>query len=204
MSDIPSHLSKWEPSRLVKIAFVAFAAACVFALFFAKVYNATVIERRKVEMAMRAERGSGAVPAFSLQDRAGQTVSLESLRGKVVFINFWATWCAPCREEMPSLAQLARGLDARDVAFVTISVDEGWEEVDTFFGNERPPFVVLRDPGQSVSKAWGTTKFPESFVVDRDGTLAYKIVGARDWSLTAARKLLEKLDVRRVAPPVGG
>ena len=197
MSDIPSRLSQWEPSRLMKTTFLAFAATCVIALFFAKVFQATVVERRKVEAAMQVVAMSGAAPSFTLADRSGRQVSLEELRGKVVFLNFWATWCGPCREEMPSLARLAGQIDGQDAVFVAVSVDEGWEAVDGFVGERPMPFTMLLDRDQSVAGAYGTRKFPESYVIGREGQLLYKVVGARDWDATAARKLLELSGARR-------
>jgi thiol-disulfide isomerase/thioredoxin len=198
VSDLPSRLSRWEPSRLVKTAFVAFAAACLAALVFAKWYGATVAARQKVEAALQVRRLSGPAPALALKERGGREVSVAGLRGKVVFVNFWATWCGPCREEMPSLEALARAFDPDDVAFLAVSVDEAWPEVEAFFGaGARPPFTLLLDPDQAVSRSWGTEKYPESFVVGRDGELLYRIVGARDWDVPAARRLLEAVGARR-------
>ena len=202
MSDLPSRLSHWEPSRLVKTAFVAFAAACLVALVFAKWYGATVAARQKVEAALQVQRLDGPAPALALKDRDGREVSLAGLRGKVVFVNFWATWCGPCREEMPSLEALARAFDPRDTAFLAVSVDEAWGPVDEFFGaGGRPPFTLLLDADQSVSRSWGTEKYPESFVIGKDGRLLYRIVGGRDWSVSAARRLLEAAGARRLAGP---
>jgi thiol-disulfide isomerase/thioredoxin len=186
----------------VKTAFVAFAVACVCALGFAKWYGATVASRRKVEEAVRAVPLSQPAPPLVLKDRDGREVSLAGLRGKVVFVNFWATWCGPCREEMPSLEALAREFDPGDTAFLAVSVDDGWTPVDAFFeGRAKPPFTLLLDPGQAVSAAWGTEKFPESWVVGRDGLLRYRIVGARDWDGAASRRLLEAAGATRVAGP---
>ncbi len=202
MSDLPSRLSAWEPSRLVKTAFVAFAAACFVALVFAKWYGATVAARQKVEAALQVQRFDGPAPALALKDRDGREVSLAGLRGKVVFVNFWATWCGPCREEMPSLEALARAFDPRETAFLAVSVDEAWSPVDEFFGaGGRPPFTLLLDSDQSVSRSWGTVKFPESFVVGKDGRLLYRIVGGRDWSVPAARRLLEAVGAARLSGP---
>jgi thiol-disulfide isomerase/thioredoxin len=203
VSDIPSRLSRWEPSRAVKVGFLLLAAASVLSLFGAKLYTAAVVWPARVEQSIRAEKRSDPAVPFSLGDLAGESLSLESLRGKVVFVNFWATWCAPCREEMPSLAALARSVDARDAVFLAISVDETLEPVREFLGPGAQPFRVLHDPGGEVARRWGTDKFPESFVIDRDGTVRYKFAGARDWAGPAAVKLLERVGARRLpAPPL--
>ena len=199
MSDIPSRLSTWEPPRWLKVAFLAFATTAVIALFAARVFDHTVGVRLKLESALQVQRLDAALPELPLVDREGKPVRLSDLRGKVVFVNLWATWCEPCRQEMPSLAELAKSLDPNDVAFVAVSVDDAWAPVDRFFAGGPVPFTLLRDEGKKASAMLGTDKFPESFVVDRDGRLRYRIVGARDWSVTAARKLIQTLDVKGVA-----
>ncbi len=105
-------------------------------------------------------------------------MDLATLRGKVVLVNFWATWCPPCLEEMPSLEKFAR---AYDVEVLAVSVDDGWEPVEKFLG-KNTPFRVALDRGAKVSQIYGTTKFPESYLVDRDGKLRLKFVGPRDWT----------------------
>lgn len=204
MSDIPSKLSTWEPPRSLKAGFVASAILCIVALFGAKLYNNYVIIPRKVERAVRAERLQGAAPAIALKDRSGAVVSLESLKGKLVFVNFWATWCAPCREEMPSLVDLARQFDPKDVAFLAVSVDEGWSDVNTFFDQSQLgelPFTTVLDVDKTVSQRYGSTMFPESFVIGRDGQLLYKFTGPRDWNDVAARKILENAGAKRAPAP---
>ena len=204
MSDIPSKLSTWEPPRSLKAGFVASVVVSIAALFGAKIYTNYVINPRKVEQAIRAERLQGMAPAFSLKDRDGKTVSLEQFRGKLVFVNFWATWCPPCREEMPSLVDLARQVHPDDVVFLTVSVDEGWDEVNQFFDQTQLgvlPFVNVLDAEKTVAQQYKAEKFPESFVIDRDGSMLYKFTGPRDWGAVAALKILENAGARRLPPP---
>jgi peroxiredoxin len=201
VSDIPSHLSKWEPPRALKVGFLCMAASSFALLYSAKIYNNTVIYRQKMELAIHADPAQGVAPDFTLKDSANHPVSLASLRGKVVFLNFWASWCGPCREEMPSLADLARQMDPRDTVFLAVSEDDEWSAVKSALGNEVPPFRVLLDPTKEVSDSYGTHAYPESFVIGPDGKLVYKFVGARDWTNIAAIKLLERAGSHRLAMP---
>ncbi len=152
-----------------------------------------------------------AAPAFELPTLEGGKVSLASLRGQVVFVNFWATWCPPCQAEMPSMMALGRELEARypgKFKMVAVSVDEGWPVVRTFFagkpygGSAAPLLVCLDDKDQRTTVAYycaarggcpGEYKFPESYIVDRAGKLVSYVVGPRDWSDPRARAYLEQL-----------
>jgi thiol-disulfide isomerase/thioredoxin len=155
------------------------------------------------------DRADVPAPPFELAALDGTRLSLASLRGQVVFVNFWATWCPPCREEMPSMVRLGQELMARypgRFRMVAISVDEELAPVKEYFG--APPFTgppsgltVAWDADQSVTKAYYCTargfcpdlKFPETYIVDRTGRLVAYIVGPRDWSNPAARAFLEEL-----------
>jgi len=152
---------------------------------------------------------SPAAPAIDLVTMDGRPFSLASLRGKVVFVNFWATWCPPCREEMPSMVQLGRELAARypgRFEMVAVSVDDTWDPVREFLGGPpylgKPGVTVLLDPNQVATRAYYCTarggrcpdlKFPESYIVDASGRLVAYVVGPRDWSDPAARAFLESL-----------
>lgn len=132
-------------------------------------------------------------PDFVLESLTGDSVSLESLRGKTVFINFWATWCPPCIEEMPSLDALYEELkDEPDFAFLAISTDEGWDPVRKHFGSEPPAYPVLLDASGDLARRYGTTKFPETYVV-RDGQIVGYVIGPRDWSTWYAATWLRGL-----------
>jgi thiol-disulfide isomerase/thioredoxin len=126
-------------------------------------------------------------PSFALKDLHGATVTLESLRGKVVFLNFWTKTCGPCLEEMPEIAELAKVVrDRPDVAVVTVSVDEGPDDVrptlQTVMRGE-PPFAVLFDPDSATVRGkFGTRLFPETWFVDKEGLIRARFDGARDWA----------------------
>jgi thiol-disulfide isomerase/thioredoxin len=136
----------------------------------------------------------------------GKPFTLAEARGQVVFVNFWATWCPPCREEMPSMLQLGRDLAARSPGkfrMVAVSVDDGWPEVMQFFAGRLPGGIdVIRDPEQAVTREYyclarggcpDSFKFPETYIVDASGKLVAYVVGPRDWNDPAARTFLERL-----------
>jgi len=114
-----------------------------------------------------------------------------------VLVNFWATWCPPCREEMPSLARLAQSFDPGTFEVVTVSVDDGWEPIEKFLSTPKTPYRVVLDLGAKVSRTYGTTKFPESYLLDRDGRLRLKFVGPRNWMDPHVATLLEGFGARR-------
>jgi peroxiredoxin len=126
-------------------------------------------------------------PAFALKDMQGQSVTLESLKGKVVVLNFWTKTCGPCLEEMPELAELTKVLrDRRDVVVLAVSTDEGPEDVKPTLQTvlrEPPPFAVLFDPDlRVVREKYGTRLFPETWFIDKQGIIRARFDGAREWT----------------------
>jgi peroxiredoxin len=120
-------------------------------------------------------------PDFALKDFAGREVRLSSLRGEVVLVNFWATWCKTCVVEMPSMERLAARLKGKPFRLLAVSVDDDWTAVRNFFPRGTQLQVVL-DTSREVPKRFGTEKFPESFLVDKDGNVRYYVISDRDWS----------------------
>jgi peroxiredoxin len=120
-------------------------------------------------------------PDFTLKDYAGREVSLSSLRGQVVLVNFWATWCKTCVVEMPSMEKLAVNMKGKPFRLLAVSVDEDWPAVRQFFSGGTQ-LQVLLDSQRDIPKKYGTEKFPESFLVDRDGNVRYYVISDRDWS----------------------
>jgi peroxiredoxin len=121
-------------------------------------------------------------PEFRLPAPDGRFFSLSDFRGKVVMVHFWATWCPPCVEELPLLAKLYPELAGKDFQMLAISVDEGGADAVTSFMRKNNLNVpVLLDPDHSVASSYGTYKFPETYIVDRQGVVRYKIIGPRNW-----------------------
>lgn len=142
----------------------------------------------------RIVREGDRAPEFSLPTLDGAPVSLSAYRGKVVMVHFWATWCPPCVEELPTLERLYRAFFGRDFEVLAVSVDEGGTgAVRQFLQKNRFVLPVLLNPDQSVSRAYGTFKFPESYLVDREGIVRRKIIGAADWTSPDAVQVVQEL-----------
>jgi len=140
-------------------------------------------------------RPSPSKPAhdFVLKTPDGRTVRLSEHRGKVVFINFWATWCPPCREEMPSMERLFEGTKREGLVMVAVSVDADPRAVTPFLEEQRFTFTVGLDPKMELANAYGVRGLPASFIVDRQGRLAALALGPRQWDNAASRALVEGL-----------
>lgn len=141
----------------------------------------------------------GASIDFTLPDLEGKPVSLKDFRGKVVFLNFWATWCKPCEEEMPSMQGLYEGLKGEPFEIVAVSVDsEGPETVRKYADKYGITFRVLHDRKGRVKETYKTTGVPETFIIDQKGFIAEKVWGPRDWSDASSQ--LTILDLLKNGP----
>jgi thiol-disulfide isomerase/thioredoxin len=198
-SDIPLDEKRtWVVPRWLKEAFVAFALVSVAAVGISKGLQRFGAGDARARSAVDADEMEGVLAAvFKLPVRGGGELDLGSLRGKPVLVNFWATWCPPCREEMPSLSRLAQSFDPRSFEVVTVSVDDGWDPVDKFLAGSKVPFRVVLDEGAKVSRTYGTTKFPESYLLDKDGKLRLKFTGPRNWMDPNVATLLQSYGARR-------
>jgi thiol-disulfide isomerase/thioredoxin len=134
-----------------------------------------------------------AAPDFSLPDIDGQQVSLQQYRGKVVFLNFWATWCIPCREEMPVLERLHQTYYTQDLAIISIDLKESADQVKTFFQKHSLSFPALLDQNGSVFRDYLVAGMPTTYLIGRDGTLLARGVGGRDWTRAEALQLIQEL-----------
>ncbi|MET0852282.1 MAG: redoxin domain-containing protein [Candidatus Rokuibacteriota bacterium] len=136
----------------------------------------------------------GATPALSLADLDGRRHTLEDYRGKVVLLNFWATWCEPCIEEMPSMQTLERRLVGRPFAILAVNHGESRPKVAEFTRRLTLGLRVLLDPNTDAPRAWRVRVLPASFLVDATGRVRYSVIGEMDWAgegaVEAVRRLL--------------
>ena len=134
-----------------------------------------------------------ATPSLAASDLTGRTVDLKDLRGRVVLVNFWATWCEPCRDEMPSLQRLRSKLDGKPFEVVTVNYGEGLPKIEAFLRKEKLSLTVLLDPEKEVAGAWRAGGLPMTFLVDSKGQVRYSAFGERDWSQGDGLRLVENL-----------
>ena len=144
-------------------------------------------------------------PGFTVQNLQGESVGLEEYRGKVLLVNIWATWCAPCREEMPSMQRLYEEIDHEDFEILAVSIDaapgEGQpgrpgaskEKIRAFADEYGLTFPILHNPSGDIQRTYQTTGVPESFVVGRDGVIYRKVAGATAWDHAEYRELIQRL-----------
>lgn len=138
-------------------------------------------------------RGTPA-PAFELSPvGGGPSLGVEQLRGKVVLLNFWATWCKPCEDEMPAMERLYRSLAGTDFELVAVSVDDDEAAVDAFVNRLGLSFPILMDPSKKVAIAYQAFRFPESLLVGRDGVILERYVGPKDWDADAYLDRIRRL-----------
>jgi len=132
-------------------------------------------------------------PDFALEDLSGERVSLKSLGGKVVFLNFWATWCIPCRQEMPAMEKLHREFKKAGLEVVAVNFRETRKEVRKFFDELGLTFTSLLDKEGKVSEEYGAWSLPLSYFINRKGEFVGKAVGSREWDSQDARIFFREL-----------
>jgi len=130
---------------------------------------------------------------FAFKTIEGETVALEDFRGQVVLINIWATWCVPCRDEMPSLERLYNLLRGRRFEILAISIDRSARSVKLFKDEFDLPFPILLDPQGRITRLYGTNGVPESFLIDGSGVITERVIGARDWADEATVQQIAQL-----------
>jgi len=137
-------------------------------------------------------------PDFTLPSLAGGEITLSDYRGKLVFLNIWATWCAPCREEMPSMQKLYKKFADRKFVMLTVSIDENRADIPPFVEELGLTFPIALDTQSRVAQLYGLTGVPETFLISPAGKVLHHIVGPSDWFepgiVGAFDSMLRKLD----------
>jgi peroxiredoxin len=129
---------------------------------------------------------------FSVQD-SDRKVDLQQFRGQIVVLNFWATWCPPCVEELPSLITMQDRMKAKGVVVLGVSIDVDEDAYHRFLKLRNVNFMTVRDPEEKVATLYGTSGWPETYIIDRKGVLRRKFVGAVDWTSPEVVDFLSKL-----------
>lgn len=140
----------------------------------------------------RPPRIGTTAPDFTVQD-SDRSVKIIDYRGQIVVLNFWATWCAPCVEEMPSLVEMQRRMKSKGVTVIAVSVDVDQSAYNQFIKDHGINVLTVRDPAQKSNALYGTFKFPETYIIDRKGVMQRKFIGAIDWTSPEITDFLNKM-----------
>lgn len=132
-------------------------------------------------------------PALVLKDRSGNRHDLAAYKGKVVLVNFWATWCPPCLEEMPSMQRLKEKMAGRPFVMLGVNSGETPADIDAFLKTVRVDFSIVLDPDSAVTRRWKVFGLPTSFLIDKQGKVRYSLTGTTEWDGKDALARIEGL-----------
>ena len=135
----------------------------------------------------------GTAPPLALKDLSGNAVNLSDLKGKVVLVNFWATWCAPCIEEMPSMQKLRDKIGISGFEVLAVNYQEGTARIYDFLKKRPLKLTIIRDSDGAAKTAWGVKVFPTSFIIGPDGRVRYSVIGDVDWTSTRIESQIRDL-----------
>jgi thiol-disulfide isomerase/thioredoxin len=130
------------------------------------------------------------LPLFMIQDINGNNINLQNFKGKKIFVNFWATWCSPCRSEMPSIEQLAQSVDTSKVAFVMISLDNTFDRAIKYKQMQKLNLPIYY-PGENLPPLFNVRSIPTTFIFNEKGKLTHRIDGSDNYNTAKYRKLLQ-------------
>jgi peroxiredoxin len=154
--------------QILKAAILALSAVLVFVLY-------SSIHERVINV-------GDAAPDFSITADNGRVITNSNFGGRLLVLNFWATWCQPCVEEVPSLDQFAKEMAGSGVVVLGVSMDSNPKVYQDFLSRSHISFTTARDPAAKISTDYGTFKFPESYIIDAKGKVVQKIIGATNWT----------------------
>ena len=147
--------------------------ALMFCAFFAVLY---------LSLHDNVVKAGDSAPDFSIKTETGKTVTARDFGGKLLMLNFWATWCQPCVQEVPSLDQLSRELAPKGLVVLGVSVDKDQKAYRDFIAKFHVSYHTARDPDQVIYLKYGTIQYPETYLIDRSGKVVVKVVGEENWT----------------------
>jgi peroxiredoxin len=145
------------------------------------------------ELGLQAPNEQVDGPEFSLSDLTGRNIHLKDFRGKLILLNFFATWCHPCREEMPGMERLFRSHRAKGFVVVAVNLQEGATMVRPFVEKLKLSFPIVLDAEGTISREYGVRALPVTFLIGRDGKILWRAIGGRDWESAEARTYFAQL-----------
>jgi thiol-disulfide isomerase/thioredoxin len=135
-----------------------------------------------------------AAPALPIFDRAGKETNLAREKDQILIVHFWATWCPPCVEEIPALSKFWEDYKSRgDVSLYAISVDKDWKTIDDFLKKNPSAIPLFHDPGAATARRFGSTQYPETYIVNRKGRVIFRVQGAADWASPELRSRIDQI-----------
>jgi thiol-disulfide isomerase/thioredoxin len=194
--------------RGLKLAIAVAAGLAALGFVLVEAYDRFVAQPRLAMQLLDIQRADVPAPDVPLLGRDEKPFSFSQHKGAVLFVNFWATWCPPCRDEMPSMLQLGRDLSRAypgKFRMIAVSEDNGWAEIDEYFakafGGIPSEITIALDTDGKCARAYycgarascPDIKFPETYIVDKSGRLVAYFVNGRDWTDPSARRFLERL-----------
>jgi peroxiredoxin len=185
----------WEGGKIMVRKKIFFYSLFTMLFFFTPSF-ASERDREELFLKMRIQsvKGDMKAPNFCLDDLEGKRTELRNFKRKIIFLNFWATWCDPCKEEMPSIERLYQTFRGKDFIFMTISVDyEERKVVKKLIEKNHYTFLVFLDPKCEILDLYKVTRIPTTFIIDKNWKILGKATGPRDWKSAEAISLLNLL-----------
>ena len=174
-------------TQLLLTILIVFVACVLLIVFLRKEPGSIIKTAKMIQPGFK-------VPNFTFPGINGKEVSLSDQRGKVVLVNVWATWCPPCRREMPSMQRLYEKFKGKNFDILAVSIDsEGREAVEPFMRKMNLTFPSLLDPGETIRPLYGISGVPESFIIDQQGILVEKIIGPINWATPEVFQFIQDL-----------
>lgn len=165
----------------------------LFLLVIASCSKSVPVDKSYVNAGIKTLSKPLQAPEFSGKNLNGESIDLSKLKGKVILLNFWASWCGPCVAEMPSLERLSNSVDSDDIIVVAINVGESSEVVSKFIDKGKYTFTVIPDSKKEIATKYAIRSIPSTYIIDKDGMIVASKLGSQEWDSQSVIDILNKL-----------